>query len=88
MIPRYPHSPEYVKAVAEAHERRRKEREERKAQQAAQGPQQRAGQWRYPYGIGTHAIALCVLAVLALVLYGGSAAVLSFLDWLGLLPQK
>lgn len=76
MIPRFPVTPEGAKAIAEDFERRRKAREERKRAKALareleaalrdeQGPQQPRAHWRYPYGIGAHAIALCALVAAA-----------------------
>lgn len=80
MIPRFPMTPEVAKAILEDHERRRKAREERKRAKALarelevalrdeQGPQQPCAYWRYPYGIGAHAIALCGLAAAAALGY-------------------
>lgn len=34
-----------------------------------QGPAQPRARWRYPYGIGAHAIALCALAAAAVLGY-------------------
>lgn len=72
MIPRFPMTPESAKAIAEDFERRHKAREERKrakeleaALRDEQGPAQPRAHWRYPYGIGAHAIALCALAAAA-----------------------
>lgn len=76
MIPRFPMTPESAKAIAEHFERRRKAREERKRAKALareleaalcdeQGPAQPLAYWRWPMGIGAHAIALCVLAAAA-----------------------
>lgn len=67
---RFPMTPESVKAIVEDSERRRKAREERKrakllakeleaALRDEQGPQQPRAYWRWPMGIGAHAIALC-----------------------------
>ncbi|ARB11141.1 hypothetical protein IVIADoCa3_70 [Xanthomonas phage vB_Xar_IVIA-DoCa3] len=80
MIPRFPMSPEVAKAIMEEHERRRKAREQRKrakllakeleaALRDEQGPAQPRAHWRYPYGIGAHAIALCALAAAAALGY-------------------
>lgn len=80
MIPRFPMTPESAKAIAEDFERRHKAREERKrakllakeleaALRDEQGPQQPRAHWRYPYGIGAHAIALCALAAAAALGY-------------------
>lgn len=66
---RTPLSPETAKAIAEEQEMRRKAREQRKAEQAAQCPQGPRSHHRWPYGIGAHAIAVCVLAALALLGY-------------------
>lgn len=79
MIPRFPMTPESAKAIAEHSERLRKAREERKrdelldkeleaALRDEQGPQPRA-YWRWPMGIGAHAIALCALAAVAALGY-------------------
>lgn len=73
MIPRFPMTPETAKAIMEGHERRRKAREKRKraellakeleaALRDKQGPAQPPAYWRWPMGIGAHAIALCALA--------------------------
>ena len=73
MIPRFHMTPETAKAIMEDNERRRKAREEKKRAKALareleaalrdeQGPAQPRAHWRYPYGIGAHAIALCALA--------------------------
>lgn len=80
MIPRFPMTPETAKAIMEDNERRRKAREEKKRAKALareleaalrdeQGPAQPRAHWRYPYGIGAHAIALCVLAAAAALGY-------------------
>lgn len=80
MIPRFPMTPETAKAIMEDNERRRKEREQRKrakllaqeleaALRDEQGPQQPRAYWRWPMGIGAHAIALCVLAAVAALGY-------------------
>lgn len=80
MIPRFPMTPESAKAIAEDFERRRKAREERKrakllakeleaALRDEQGPQQPRAHWRWPMGIGAHAIALCALAAAAALGY-------------------
>lgn len=80
MIPRFPMTPESAKAIAGHFEHRRKAREERKraellakeleaALRDDQGPQQPRAHWRYPYGIGAHAIALCALAAAAVLGY-------------------
>jgi len=80
MIPRFPMTPESAKAIAGHFEHRRKAREERKraellakeleaALRDEQGPQQPRAHWRYPYGIGAHAIALCALAAAAVLGY-------------------
>lgn len=77
---RYPMTSESAKAIAEDFERRRKAREERKrarvlarelnaAMLGEQGPAQPRAHWRYPYGIGAHAIALCALAAAAALGY-------------------
>lgn len=66
---RYPMSHEAAKAIMEDAERRRVARAERKAQKAAQGPAQARAHWRWPMGIGAHAIALCVLAAVAALGY-------------------
>lgn len=77
MIPRFPMTPETAKAIMEDNERRRKEREQRKrakllaqeleaALRDEQGPR---AYWRWPMGIGAHAIALCVLAAAAALGY-------------------
>jgi hypothetical protein len=66
-------TPETAKAMLEDNERRRKAREEKKRAKALareleaalrdeQGPQQPRAYWRWPMGIGAHAIALCALA--------------------------
>jgi hypothetical protein len=73
-------TPESAKAIAEDSERRRKVREERKrakllakeleaALRDEQGPAQPRAYWRWPMGIGAHAIALCVLAAVAALGY-------------------
>lgn len=80
MIPRFPMTPETAKAIMEDNERRRKAREERKrakllakeleaALRDEQGPAQPRAYWRWPMGIGAHAIALCVLAAAAVLGY-------------------
>ena len=80
MIPRFPMTPERAKAIAEDSERRRKAREERKraellakeleaALRDEQGPAQPRAYWRWPMGIGAHAIALCALAAAAVLGY-------------------
>ena len=80
MIPRFPMTPETAKAIMEEHERRRKAREERKrakllakeleaALHGEQGPAQPRAYWRWPMGIGAHAIALCALAAAAALGY-------------------
>lgn len=80
MIPRFPMTPESAKAIAEHFERRRKAREQRKRAELLakeleaalcdeQGPAQPRAYWRYPYGIGAHAIALCGLAAAAVLGY-------------------
>ena len=80
MIPRFPMTPESAKAIAEDFERRRKMRKKRKrakllakeleaALRDEQGPAQPRAHWRYPYGIGAHAIALCALAAAAALGY-------------------
>mgnify|MGYP003373035966 CR=1 FL=1 len=77
---RFPMTPESAKAIAEDSERRRKVREERKrakllakeleaALRDEQGPAQPRAYWRWPMGIGAHAIALCVLAAVAALGY-------------------
>lgn len=77
---RFPMTPESVKAIVEDSERRRKLREERKrakllakeleaALRDEQGPAQPRAYWRWPMGIGAHAIALCVLAAAAALGY-------------------
>lgn len=77
---RYPMTSESAKAIAEDFERRRKAREERKrakllakeleaALRDEQGCAQPRAHWRYPYGIGAHAIALCALAAAAALGY-------------------
>ena len=90
MIPRTPMTPETAKAILEEHERRIKARKERKrakllakeleaALRDEQGPAQPRAHWRYPYGIGAHAITLCVLAA-AVALAAAAAAALVY--WL------
>lgn len=80
MIPRFPMSPEVAKVITEEHERRRKTREQRKRVELLakeleaalcdeQGPAQPRAYWRWPYGIGAHAIALCALAAAAALGY-------------------
>lgn len=80
MIPRFPMTPESAKALTEEVERWRKAREERKRAKALareldaairgeQGPAQPRAYWRWPMGIGAHAIALCVLAAAAALGY-------------------
>lgn len=80
MIPRFPMTPETAKAIMEDNERRRKAREQRKRAELLakeleaalcdeQGPAQPRAHWRYPYGIGAHAIALCVLVAAAALGY-------------------
>ena len=80
MIPRFPMTPETAKAILEDNERRRKAREEKKRAKALareleaalrgeQGPAQPRAYWRWPMGIGAHAIALCVLAAAAALGY-------------------
>lgn len=77
---RFPMTPESAKAIAEDSERRRTVREERKrakllakeleaALRDEQGPQQPRAYWRWPMGIGAHAIALCALAAAAALGY-------------------
>lgn len=77
---RFPMAPESVKAIVEDSERRRKLREERRrakllakeleaALRDEQGPAQPRAYWRWPMGIGAHAIALCVLAAAAALGY-------------------
>ena len=77
---RFPMTPESVKAIVEDSERRRKAREERKrakllakeleaALRDEQGPAQPRAYWRWPMGIGAHAIALCALAAAAALGY-------------------
>ncbi|ALH23756.1 hypothetical protein FDH70_gp74 [Pseudomonas phage PaMx25] len=80
MIPRFPMTPETAKAIIVEYEERRKRREQRKLAKALareleaavrgeQGPQQPRAYWRWPMGIGAHAIALCVLAAAAALGY-------------------
>lgn len=80
MIPRFPMTPETAKAIIAEYEERRKRREQRKLAKALareleaavrgeQGPQQPRAYWRWPMGIGAHAIALCVLAAAAALGY-------------------
>lgn len=77
---RFPMTPESAKAIIEDGERRRAAREKRKLAKALareleaavrgeQGPQQPRAYWRWPMGIGAHAIALCVLAAAAALGY-------------------
>lgn len=72
-------TPETAKAILEDNERRCKAREEKKRVKALareleaalrdeQGPQQPFAYWRWPMGIGAHAIALCAIALLACAL--------------------
>ena len=80
MIPRYFMTPESAKAIIADYEERRKRREQRKLAKALareleaavrgeQGPQQPRAYWRWPMGIGAHAIALCALAAAAALGY-------------------
>lgn len=80
MILRFPMTPETAKAIIAEYEERRKRREQRKLAKALareleaavrgeQGPQQPRAYWRWPMGIGAHAIALCVLAAAAALGY-------------------
>lgn len=80
MIPRFPMTAESAKAIAEESERRRKARGQRKlakllakeleaALRDEQGPAQPRAYWRWPMGIGAHAIALCALAAAAALGY-------------------
>lgn len=73
-------TPETAKAIIAEYEERRKRREQRKLAKALareleaavrgeQGPQQPRAYWRWPMGIGAHAIALCVLAAAAALGY-------------------
>ena len=66
--------------MLEDNERRRKAREEKKRAKALareleaalrdeQGPAQPRAYWRWPMGIGAHAIALCALAAAAALGY-------------------
>ena len=80
MIPQFPMTPETAKAIIAEYEERRKRREQRELAKALareleaalrdeQGPQQPRAYWRWPMGIGAHAIALCVLAAAAALGY-------------------
>lgn len=73
-------TPETAKSIIAEYEERRKRREQRKLAKALareleaavrgeQGPQQPRAYWRWPMGIGAHAIALCVLAAAAALGY-------------------
>jgi hypothetical protein len=73
-------TPETAKAIIAEYEERRKRREQRKLAKALareleaavrgeQGPKQPRAYWRWPMGIGAHAIALCVLAAAAALGY-------------------
>ena len=66
MIPRSPMSPKGLRRALE--KRKRAEllaKELEVALRDEQGPAQPRAHWRYPYGIGAHAIALCALAAAA-----------------------
>ena len=80
MIPRSPMPPKTAKAILGKHERCRKKRGQRKlakllakeleaALRDEQGPAQPRAYWRWPMGIGAHAIALCALAAAAALGY-------------------
>lgn len=75
MMYRYPMHPETVKLIVEEQEKRRRARllarEINRAVEESepQGPRRPQPYWRWPMGIGAHAIAILLLSCVSLLIY-------------------